>query len=754
MGRLIGILTVISLCTCVMAGEGFWETHGPYGGFMWRAEYDCGTPGLCYAGGENGFFRSEDGGLTWERSIPRLTPTESGVYCSSFCVSKVLPQLIFARIGYFEEHDRFFRSDDGGRTWSGLFVPWGYSYINHIACDPGDPDHVCVAVEVDTYQGELFESRDRGLSWDMIYSGREPEVVCIDPNDSDTIWIGCNYAFPKRTTDGGATWEDVGAGLTQYDCVYPNGIYVSPGDSATVFFCSGLSNLYRWDEDGHIWNAVGISANDICFCADDPLKMFACDYSGFYSSSDGGESWMAHDVGLGGIFIDVCPTNPDEVLVADLTGIWRSTDGCLAMDYSCEGLVAEEINYLVPCDEASSVLVCGGYRCVAKSVDAGLSWQLNDWFLDHYALCLAQDPSVPNTLYASDSYDDLLYVSRDAGENWERFCSFPLSVSVVHHIAVDPTDSETLYLAVYDYTVIFRTRDAGLSWDSLNVYSSSSEYVSTDFVAIDPSAPRRIFVCSFLDGLFRSTDGGESFEKSGVRTLPTFVYFDPGNPATVYAGCSYAGGLYRSLTSGDSWQKLVTPVESIYDMAFNPSDSNDFYISGYKGVHHTRDGGETWTSLSTQGLQCAYTTAIVVDFGEAGNTVHAAGAAVFSYFEPLTPFVGLSTSDTRYRVGDTIHIGLDLANPGNGMFADLAVAVGLPNGTLVYLPSLWTSYSPFYSGWIPGQFSLSDYTLLEAPVDAGLPSGIYCAYAALLQQGTMTFISNLATCQFRITTSG
>jgi hypothetical protein len=307
-------------------------------------------------------------------------------------------------------------------------------------------------------------------------------------------------------------------------------------------------------------------------------------------------------------------------------------------------------------------------------------------------------------------------------------------------------------LAVDD-TVIFRMTDGGITWDSLSVCGSSGPLPSTDFVAIDPSAPRRIFVCSSSDGLFRSTDGGESFEKSGVRTLPTFVYFDPGNPATVYAGDSGGGGLYRSLTSGDSWQKLITPVDSIYGMAVNPADSNDFYISGYKGVHHTRDGGRTWISLSTQGLQCPSTTAIVVDFGEAGNTVHAAGAAVFSYFEPLTPIVGLCTSDTEYRVGDTIHLGLDLANPGSGTFADLAVAVGLPNGTLVYLPSLWTSYSPFYSGWIPGQFSLSDYTLLEAPVDAGLPSGIYCAYAALLEQGTMTYLSNLATCQFRITTS-
>jgi len=755
MVRLILTFAVVLMCACAFAGEGFWETHGPYGGYIMRVEYDCGTPGLCYAGGENGFFRSEDGGLTWQRSIPDLTPMSLGVFCGRFCASQAVPGLVFARIGYFEERGSFFRSDDGGKKWSRFPVPWeSHGYENCIACDPGDPDHVCVAIYTDSYHGELYESRDRGVSWNMIYEGPEPEVVCIDPNDSQTIWIGCNYAFPKRTTDGGETWDDLGGGLTQYDCVYPEGIYVSPADSSDVFFCSGMSYLYRWDEEWHIWNAVGISANDLCFCADNPLRMYACGYVGFYSSDDGGSSWTPRDVGLGGLFIDVCPSNPDEVLVADLTGVWRSDDACSTMGKSCQGLMALEIEYLVTPGDPNTDLVCGADYCLARTTDAGLTWSADEWFLNNLELDLAQDPSVPSTLYVSDSYDELIFISQNAGEDWERFCSFPYPVSWINHIAVDPMDSDTVYLADGDTTTIHRTRDAGVSWEALPVCSPSSEYDSADFIAIDPSAPRRIFVCTWFDGLYRTTDGGENFEKvTGVRTEPTFVYFDPGNPSIVFAGDDYGYGLYRSSDSGDSWEKLTTPIEAVHAMAVNPLDSDDFYISGFKGVHRTTDGGETWTSLSTEGLQCPSTTAIVVDFGEAGNTIHAAGAAVFSYFEPHTPIVTLCTSDSKYSVGETLRLTLDLSNPGGGTFADLAVAIMLPDGTLIYLPSLWIAYSPFYSGWIPGQLSLSDYTLLEAPVDAGLPSGMFCAYAALLEQGTMTYLSNLATCQFRITTS-
>ncbi|HUT02698.1 MAG TPA: hypothetical protein VM163_02265 [bacterium] len=747
------ILTLTAIIFCVyglgFAGEGFWETNGPYGGYINRVQYDCQTPGLCYAGGENGFFRSEDGGVTWRRSIPNLTASDSGVFCSRFCVSKALSGLVFARIGYFEESWPFFRSQDGGKTWAPLMTPWD-GYVDDVACDPNDANHVCVALSVwtGTYNGgEVWESKSRGTSWNRIYEGVEVYAIAIDPSDSETIWIGCNYGFPKRTTDGGASWEDLGQGLLPGDCIYPRGMYVSPGDSSAVFFCSGYDYLYRWDESSYAWQAAGIDVTDICFWPGDPSKMFACDYSCLYSSDDGGASWQVRNVGVGGVFIDACPATVGEVLVGDLTAIWRSTDGCQNVNYSCDGLVAQEAEYLVACDAAKSVLVCAGYHLLARSADSGGTWELDHSFMDNYSLYLAQDPSDLKRLYATDSSDEIISFSDNSGQDWDVFCHFPFNVGWVDAITVDPTDSDTMFLGVN--TSIYRTRDAGLSWDELPVFASTSEYGYIYSVAIDPSAPRRIFVCT-SNGLYRSTDDGQSFERtSSVHAEPAFVEFDPNDPRSVYAGDSSSGGLYRSSDSGDSWERLDTPVDSVYDMAINPSDSNDFYISGYMGVHHTRDGGNTWTSLSTEGLECTNIEAIVVDFGEAGNTIYAAGAAVFSFLDPLTPFVSLSTSQAKYYVGDTLRLALDLSNPGGELFADLAAAIELPDKTLVYLPSLWMDYSPYYSGWIPGHFDLKDYTLLEAPLDAGLPSGIYYAYAALFEQGTTTYMSNLAVEHFR-----
>ena len=731
------------------AGEGFWETHGPYGGCIYRVEYDCGTPGLCYAGGENGFFRSEDGGLTWERSVPNLPADD--IYTMCFCASRSVGGLVFVHFCCFDDYS-LFKSVDGGITWEGISGPWGNQDLSAIACDPNDANHLCVAV-YDTFElGRLFQTLDGGATWDMVFTGAQPSAVCIDPRDAQTIWIGCFSASPKRTVNGGLVWEDLPSGL-DLSYISPQGIYVSPTDSSDVFLCAW--GLYRWDQDLSTWTDVGVRVNDICFCSDDPSRMYACyDTGGLYYSEDGGDTWTLRCNDYGGTFIDVSPFDHNQVLVASDSGVCRSTDGCSSAGFSSNGMIAQMGDQLFVCDPETETLVAAGSYVLARSTDAGLSWEINDYFRDIFSICLGQDPNDKGVLYEASPFENVIQVSHNSGEDWEFFCNWPGGQwDWCEDIAVDPSDSRRIYVAMLT-NAISRTEDLGSNWQRLSNFVGASTSLITYVVAIDPKDANRVFVCT-SEGLFSTTDYGDSFQPvEGLPIQPWLVKFDPIDSSIIYASdTSRSGGLYRSLDSGQSWPKLQTPVELVNDIAINLTDGSDFYISGYKGVHHTRDGGKTWTSLSTQGLQCPSTTAIVVDFGAAGNMIYAAGAAVFSYFEPLTPMVSIATSNAKYRVGDTLRLALDLSNPSEGIFADLGVAVGLPNGTLIYLPSLWTGYSPYYSGWIPGQFSLSDYTLLEAPVDAGLPSGIYTAYAALLQQGTMTFVSNLATCQFRITTS-
>ncbi|MBN1593091.1 MAG: hypothetical protein JW941_07600 [Candidatus Coatesbacteria bacterium] len=754
MGKFVAVLGLVFICISALAGDGFWETNGPYGGWMDTVEYDCGTEGLCYTAGNNGVFRSENGGVTWEWCVPDLPPAYDYITSYRFHASEALSGLIFADLGGLVGPS-FFRSEDGGLTWEGLSTPFdAIGYVEGIACDARDPDHLCVAATMDYPNGQIFRSKDRGETWRSIFYGDSPDCVCISPTDSDVIWTSSYTEGPKRTTDGGETWQSMTNGLFDYG--FADGIYMSSAKPGDAFMCDYY--LCHWSDREQAWENYGIQANCLSFFGGDPSLAYACGYRTIHYSDDCWSSWNSRSGGSSQLGIDVSPFDSNEVLLCGMSGISRSTDGCRDISRSESGLCARYIYDLILCRSDENILVCSGPGTLARSVN-GAPWEnREDLVGDAVSIYfdgnpIAQDPLNPMKIYVCLEESGMIYGSEDGGDEWHRV-SFAPSSDYIEDIAIDPNDGQKIYLAGGDGW-IFRSENGGEDWTKLTVYTPTGSYDYTTSVSVDPADSNLVFVCSGYSGLFLSFDGGETFDAvSTLRIEPTFIQFDPSNPRVVYAGDAYGGGLFRSKNGAETWDRIEAPIYMIFSMAVNPENSEEFYISGLEGVHHTLDGGETWISLSKQGLKCPSTTALLVEFGEDGNKIYAAGTAVFTYFDPHQPFLSISTPDTRYSTGETLRIAMDIDNPGGDVLADLAVAIALPDGTLIYLPSLWIEYSPFYSGWIPGGFTLSDYTLLEAPIDSGIPSGIYAAYAALLEQGTMNYVSNLATCQFRVTIDG
>ncbi len=146
MNRHVLILTTIIFCLFQLsfAGEGFWETHGPYGGDMREVEFG-GTRGLCYVGGEGGFYTSFDDGVTWENRTPELVPIgDYGIYCDVFSACQAQPGLVYAAFSDYYQWE-LFKSEDAGATWEMLQVPAETDVISAVACDPNDPERVWVA---------------------------------------------------------------------------------------------------------------------------------------------------------------------------------------------------------------------------------------------------------------------------------------------------------------------------------------------------------------------------------------------------------------------------------------------------------------------------------------------------------------------------------------------------------------------------------------------------------------------------------
>jgi len=112
---------------------------------------------------------------------------------------------------------------------------------------------------------------------------------------------------------------------------------------------------------------------------------------------------------------------------------------------------------------------------------------------------------------------------------------------VLDNIAIDPSDSSKIYVAAWSVVDnnsgdLFRSTDGGQSWKALRGMSGKSIRA----LELAPSNPK-IIVVGALDGVHRSLDGGDTWEKitpDHHADLKNFesVAIDPLNPNVIYAG--------------------------------------------------------------------------------------------------------------------------------------------------------------------------------------------------------------------------
>jgi photosystem II stability/assembly factor-like uncharacterized protein len=208
-----------------------------------------------------------------------------------------------------------------------------------------------------------------------------------------------------------------------------------------------------------------------------------------------------------------------------------------------------------------------------------------------------------------------IYRSTDQGVRWTRL-TVPLGYLPIGAFAVDPTDPATVYAGDTDsYNwggPLYRTTDAGATWTAL----STPGLTTVVSAAVDPFDSRRILAGSPGGGAWVSSDGGGSFhESTGLPPNPAVkeLVFDPSTPLVVYAGTEFIAGsppgLFRSTDGGESFIRLPMPVssgEGVLSIAIDPTDAGRMFVgTDFEGVFRTSDGGATWTAVNT-GLPVRY----------------------------------------------------------------------------------------------------------------------------------------------------
>src|SRR5262249_31805425 len=139
---------------------------------------------------------------------------------------------------------------------------------------------------------------------------------------------------------------------------------------------------------------------------------------------------------------------------------------------------------------------------------------------------------------------------------------------------------------------------------------SSSSITTVASVAINPATPSTVFAALLLglsDGaLFKSTDGGDSWNQAGSNTNGadfTNIAIDPRNPATMYASQNHLVGgattsttIVKSTDSGLTWGPAGNGLSSahVYTIAIDPQNTSNVYAGTVNGLFKSTDGAATW----------------------------------------------------------------------------------------------------------------------------------------------------------------
>ena len=202
--------------------------------------------------------------------------------------------------------------------------------------------------------------------------------------------------------------------------------------------------------------------------------------------------------------------------------------------------------------------------------------------------------------------------------------------------AVDgiPSQPHTFYIGVVNGGV-WKTTDAGRTW--VPVFDSQPTG-SIGAIAIAPSDPNVIYVgsgegmqrpdLSTGDGIYKSTDAGRTWTHLGLRDgqqIPHIIV-DPRNANRLFVavlghpyGPNTERGVFRSTDGGKTFERVLHKDENTgaVDLAFDPADSNVLYAALWEarqgpwenaawtgpgsGLFKSTDGGATWRPL-TKGL--------------------------------------------------------------------------------------------------------------------------------------------------------
>ena len=370
-----------------------------------------------------------------------------------------------------------------------------------------------------------------------------------------------------------------------------------PGHANTYFFGAASGGVFRSSDGGHHWDPVFDDQNvasigSIAIAPSDAnvvwvgtgeafIRSNVSIGNGIYRSTDGGDSWEHKGLEQSGRIgrILVHPTNPDLVYAAALGHLY--------------GPQAE--------------------RGVYRTQDGGDNWErvlfVNE---DAGAVDIVMDPNNPRILFAatwemlirtwgrwSGGPGSGIYVSRDAGDTWERLEGNGLPQGTLGKIglAMTPADSDRIYALIETNSnrafepldehegVLWRSDDGGRRWSMVNADHTLAQrpLYYTRVVAAPDDADEVHFLSTRYS---RSLNGGGDFTLGSAGGDNHDMWIDPLLPDRMIVG--HDQGLSISTDRGKSWWRPRLPIAQMYHV--NTDNRTPYFVYGNRQDGATQMG--------------------------------------------------------------------------------------------------------------------------------------------------------------------
>ena len=313
---------------------------------------------------------------------------------------------------------------NNGITFTPIFDNYGSYSIGSLAMDPNNSSVIWAGTGENNHQRALgygdgiYKTIDGGKSWKNmgLKESRHIGMIAIDPTNTDIVYVAAEGSAwgaggdrgLYKTTNGGETWNRI---LYISENTGVNNVILDPRNAKVIYVTTEQRRR-------HVHTKIGGGPE-----------------SGVQKSEDGGKTWRKIESGLpgvhkGGMGIAISPVNPDYLYLIieaaeDKSGFYRSTNRGESWermsDHASSGQYYNEI-YCDPVD-VNKVYSVETFSHVTE--DGGKTWQrvgIDERHVDDHALWI----NPKNTEHWIIGGDGGIYITYDDGKNYRHVPNLPI----------------------------------------------------------------------------------------------------------------------------------------------------------------------------------------------------------------------------------------------------------------------------------------------------------------------------------------